>query len=36
MNNLPANQTDFLLYTSATRDVKAEVFLTHFDYHLVS
>jgi hypothetical protein len=27
MNNLPANQTDFLLYTSATGDVKAEVFL---------
>ena len=25
--NLPANQTDFLLYTSATGDVKAEVFL---------
>jgi len=27
MNNLPANQTDFLLYTSATGDIKAEVFL---------
>jgi len=25
--NLPANQTDFLLYTSATGDVTAEVFL---------
>ena len=25
--NLPTNQTDFLLYTSATGDVKAEVFL---------
>jgi len=27
MDNLPANQTDFLLYTSATGDIKIDVFL---------
>jgi hypothetical protein len=25
MNNLPANQTDFLLYTSTSGDVKAAI-----------